>query len=434
MLEALVMATHEYWQFLNVQERPDDHITTLKLVENSPLSVISSQLPVGTDVFSENSPSTKQAHPDFTVVTGPHNIVRFQSIVSSGFSSNKSFTELPDGFDSYVYYFKALVRKQKEFPRDLQDPSAEVLISSITQNVLSTTLTYVDNFEDDQVGQTWYYTVFYESAAFIYSPTYVQQYNVIYSPLHSHDRAIVLSPNQSTSGLKLYNYFPGRVQRIDQEEQSNLLKGLMDLLGRPLDEISLRTDKYFSDMYSPSEVDAALIPYIDQLLGFPTNFELGEVKRRRETENAVALWKSKGTKNALEGALQQITGWNVELYDGYDHVLRVHDTTEDPLDPNNAPSGWDTATDGVWADLVNALPSNTTVDLSNPVTLDGDIFDNVRVITDFSSWKNPYGVLIRVSSPSATALSQGLMEEKIDRLAEYLMVSYAIPVVKVITS
>ena len=107
------------------------------------------------------------------------------------------------------------------------------------------------------------------------------------------------------------------------------------------------------------------------------------------------------------------------------------------MDPNVAPSGWNVSTDGVWADLVNSVPANTTVDLSdlvnNPVILEGDINDNVKVIADFSSWKNPYGVLIRVSNPSSTALSQSLMEEKIDRLTEYLMIAYAIPFVKVIT-
>ena len=426
------MATHEYWQFLNVQERPDDHITTLKLVEDSPLSVISSQLPVGTDVFSENSPSTKQAHPDFTVVTGPHNIVRFQSIVSSGFSSNKSFTELPDGFDSYVYYFKALVRKQKEFPRDLQDPSAEVLISSITQNVLSTTLTYVDNFEDDQVGQTWYYTVFYESAAFIYSPTFVQQYNVIYSPLHCHDRAMVLSPSKSESGKLMYDYLPSRVRRIDQEQQAGLLDVLMDIIGRPLDELSLRMERFYSSLYSPRDVDASLLPYIDHLLGLPTNFELGEVKRRRETESIVSLWKSKGTKDALEGALQQITGWNIELYNGIDHCISVHDPSKEDLDPSVKPSDWNDATDGDWAALVGALPQNTTLDFSSTVTLDNDITDNFRVIADFSDWKNPYGVLIRVSNPSSVALPVDLVTQKINRLSEYLMILYAIPSIKVI--
>ena len=426
------MATHEYWQFLNVQERPDDHITTLKLVEDSPLSVISSQLPVGTDVFSENSPSTKQAHPDFTVVTGPHNIVRFLSILSSGFSSNKSFTELPDGFDSYVYYFKALVRKQKEFPRDLQDPSAEVLISSITQNVLSTTLTYVDNFEDDQVGQTWYYTVFYESAAFIYSPTFVQQYNVIYSPLHCHDRAMVLSPSKSESGKLMYDYLPSRVRRIDQEQQAGLLDVLMDIIGRPLDELSLRMERFYSSLYSPRDVDASLLPYIDHLLGLPTNFELGEVKRRRETESIVSLWKSKGTKDALEGALQQITGWNIELYNGIDHCISVYDPSNEDLDPSVKPSDWNDATDGDWAALVGALPQNTTLDFSSTVTLDNDITDNFRVIADFSDWKNPYGVLIRVSNPSSVALPVDLVTQKINRLSEYLMILYAIPSIKVI--
>lgn len=175
-------------------------------------------------------------------------------------------------------------------------------------------------------------------------------------------------------------------------------------------------------------VDAAFIPYIDGLLGWPTNFELRETRRRSETEDAVNVWKAKGTNDAFELVLQRLTGWNVDLYEGYNYVVTTA-TAEDALDANTPPVGWNPQVDGVWADQVNASPFNGTPDLSNP-NLDfqpSSINTSFRVIHDGSSWTNTFGVLINLTSPlsEGSPLLRHLAQEKIDRLLEYLAIHYA---------
>jgi hypothetical protein len=174
------------------------------------------------------------------------------------------------------------------------------------------------------------------------------------------------------------------------------------------------------------EVDAAFIPYIDQLLGWPTNFELGELRRRRETLNAISLWKAKGTNNAFELALQELTGWNIELYKGYDYVITTA-TVEDTLDANTAPTGWVVAEDGVWADQVNDIVFNGTPDLSGVVNFTDGSKDNLfRVMFDSSSWVNTYGVLVyMINSISDSSLPAELAKDKIVRLLDYLAIHYA---------
>jgi hypothetical protein len=394
------MATHEYWQFAFVREVGINTRAVSALGFSSPLKVEVSNLPVGS-IPLEEQPNM--------VVMGDHLRILY------------SLPYNPFGF-TLTGKIKIL-KKSKEFPRGHLDSQAEIVLSDdLTGTQRNTYLLHLDH---EVVGNQfiWYYTAFYEAVDSQGVTTW------IFSPINGHDRGLPLSSSPSQFGGQLFNYFPRGIRIKDKSEADDTLFRLSNILGKPLDEIKERLAEFSENRNSPHDVDASLIPYIDGLLGWPTNFELSELRRRNETIDAVNIWKSKGTNDAFELTLQRITGWNVELYEGYNHVVTTA-TSDDALDPNNAPVGWQEPIDGVWADQFNNQPFNGTPDLSNPLDpnyLLSPLSRPFRVIHDGTDWVNIFGVLIHLTSPlsNGSPLLRELAQEKIDRLLDYLAIHYA---------
>ena len=393
------MATHEYWQFAFVKEIGPGTKAIASLGFSSPLKVEISNLPVGATP-NEEQPTLS--------VTGDH--IRVQYARPSD----------PEGF-TLTGNIK-LLKKTKEFPRGYADAQATVLVS---EDISSLPLNEYKLFLDHNVSSSrsvWYYTIFYEALN-------VNGLTVwLFSPINGHGRGFALSSDTSAFGQQMFDYFPRGIRIKDKSEANDTLYRICQILGKPLDEVQERLDQFSAKRFNPYDVDAAFIPYIDNLLGWPTNFELTENRRRSETADAINIWKTKGTNNAFELVLQRITGWDVELHEGYNHVVTTA-TAEDALDPNTAPVGWVESTDGVWADQVNASPFKGTPDLSNPNHgyLPGSPNNPFRVIHDSSTWLNLFGVLVHLTSPlsDGSPLLRNLAQEKIERLLDYLAIHYA---------
>lgn len=399
MLGESNMSTHEYWQFAFVREVGDGTRAVPRLGFNSPLKVEHSNLPVGTKPF-DTQPLTN--------VLGDHIRVLYS---------------LPSDLDGYVLTGKLrILKKAKEFPRGYADSTAILVV----EQDLSGNLQDRDNYtffldhEVTDAKKIWYYTVFYEAT--------VENQNIwVFSPINGHDRAFALSSNLSAFGQQMFDYFPRGIKIKDKSEANDTLYRLCQILGNPLDEIKDRLDQFSSKRYTVENVDASLIPYIDHMLGWPTNFELTELRRRNETVNALDIWKAKGTNNAFELALQELTGWNVELHEGYNHVVTTA-MPEDFLDPLTPPQGWDELVDGVWADQVNSLPFNGTPDLSNPnnVYRDNSPENPFRMMFNNNNWLNTFGVLIELTYPiNSSPLLSNLARDKIRRLLAYIAIHYA---------
>lgn len=398
------MATHEYWQFAFVGETHTGTEVVSNLGSAVPLKVELSNLPVGSAPYEEFP---------ITLVNQEHIRVLY------GLPSDPTGYTLTGDLK--------ILKKLKEFPRDHTDTKAETVKSEtlVLANVNRDEYFFIlDELKlNDEQPDVWYYTIFYEAVNTTTTNTVW-----IYSPLNGHDRGFVLTNNTtSTYGDQLFNYFPQGIRLIDSAEGNNTLSRLCQIFGRVFDEVQDRLNQIDKKRFLPMEVDASIIPYIDHLLGWPTNFELSELKRRRETLNAIELWKAKGTNNAFELALQELTGWDIELTNGYEYVLTTA-TVDQNLDHTSAPTGWNTATDGDWATQVNAMVHNGTPDLSNPPVpfTEGSKDNTFRVMFDSNSWVNTFGVLVTLDQPQGTsALSEDLAYDKISRLLEYLAVHYA---------
>lgn len=399
------MATHEYWQFAFVGEEYDETEVVPSLGSASPLKVELSNLPKDSAPYEE-FPTT--------LVSKEH--IRLHYSIPTD----------PEGY-TLTGLFK-IMKKVKEFPRAHDDSTCIEVKSGDYSATLGSVdrdeyISMLDEQVDDEKAQVWYYTVFYQAVNDTTNDTVW-----IYSPLNSHDRGFALTNNDSSAyGNQIFDYFPQGIRLIDYNQGNDTLNKLSQIFGRAFDEIKDRLSQFENKRFLPMEVDASIIPYIDHLIGWPTNFELGELRRRKETLNAIDLWKSKGTNDSFELALQDLTGWDIELTNGYQYVITTA-TADQNLDPSNPPDDWDETTDGVWEDQVNAMIFNGTPDLSNqPISFTEGSKDNTfRVMFDSDSWVNTFGVLVTlVEELQASALPRDLAYDKITRLLEYLAVHYA---------
>lgn len=398
------MNNHEYWQFSFVRELGPNTKSIIRLCSNGPLKVELSNLPSGS-VYDQNF-STQQ-------VSGDH--LRIHYVLPSDVPGTTLTGRVK------------ILKKPKEFPRNYADAEATTVVnedySSIIGDVSKRDKYYF--FVDHETSgnrEIWYYTAFYE-ATDVNSNTYWA-----FSPIYGFGRGFALTADTSEHGDRLFSYFSRGIRMKDKEVGNDALYNICQILGRSFDEAKARLDQFSAKRALPQEVDAAFLTYIDQMLGWPTNFELRETRRRKETVNAVDTWKSKGSTDNFEASLQLITGWDVEFEEGWRHTLTTA-TAEDNLDANTPPSGWVEATDGVWADIVNARPFNGTPDLSDPSKSYRPLSPNLpfRVINGPSYWTNLFGVLVDLSSPitDQNPLLRDLAKDKIDRIIDYLAIHYA---------
>lgn len=410
------MATHESWQFSFVKEKGEDVIRIPSLGSAIPLVVEQSSLNDGS-ILDPTQPTT--------VVNGEHNRLKY------GFPSN------PDGYT--LTGNVEIYRKKREFPRSRLDSSCVLVLSTSLSSDRDTYFDLVDHI-DSEKQNVWYYTIFYEvnyigDVQFVGGKGGFEEPEVAgpfwaYSSIHSHDRAFVLKNGASQYGNKLYDYQPVGIRLQDESLGNNNLYKLNQIMGKALDEFREKLNHFSEKRFDIDNVDAAFLPYIDQMLGWPTNFELRENRRRKETANAISLWKGKGTSEILEFASQTLTGWDIEISEGHNYYLTTY-SGEEVLDPNNPPADWDEQVDGVWADQVNGIPFNGTVDLTDPasVILEGGPNDNYRVIMESAEqgWKNEYGVLVSLVSQiqGEDPLLSDLAKDKLLRLINYLVIHYA---------
>ncbi len=195
----------------------------------------------------------------------------------------------------------------------------------------------------------------------------------VFSPAASHAKSFPLETNvdidgnpSSFHGEFLFEALPRGTKIQDYKFANDTSYRLMNIVGRMFDAIKEESFVHRALMYDIDDVDAQFIPYIDWLLAWPTNYELPSNRRRVETRNAVPLWKSKGTIDALELALQTITNWDISIYEGRKWVLTTSPAR--PYDSALPPSTPGSPTPDGGADWIDAqVPPLEAAD--NPVPI-----------------------------------------------------------------
>jgi len=239
---------------------------------------------------------------------------------------------------------------------------------------------------------------------------YTQENIWITNPSTLMDRHLTRS--KSDFGQVMYDLLPRYYRKADADHDFTTRR-VLELFGIALDDFQALQNHLKRSTYDVGSVDAGKIPYIDQLLGWPTNFELPEGLRRNETTQVVSLWRNKSSARALELVMQNTIGWNVEIYEGMDTVFRLNYVA-----PENPPADWiegeadpeselpaDQQPCGVWNDVQRSYTATWADNSSSPIRST----DNLNMILPSNEgWQNTNGVLIRLlpGARSKTLLSE----------------------------
>jgi phage tail-like protein len=146
---------------------------------------------------------------------------------------------------------------------------------------------------------------------------------------------------------------------------TNDLEKFISIFGYVADSVKTEIDMV-RDNYDIEVVHAKLIPYIDAILGWPTNVDLDVQSRRRETSRAVDLYKIKGRIDALEAFVENVASWEATTHYGWLMVMYLNNE-ETPL------------------------PTPATVDLTKIWALD----DELKYLPSQESWRCLNGVNLR---------------------------------------
>lgn len=277
-------------------------------------------------------------------------------------------------------------------------------------------------------GITKYFTLLYEvNLVGVQSDPFY-----IYSQINCLNSGVankLYEPLESKLSLNLFNRLPAYLKKED-EKNGNATKKLLNILGRTLDDQQTKINQ-LKNTYDPNKVNADKLPYIDNLLGWETNFELSEQIRRFETKTVIDLYKSKSTTRSIELILQEILGWNVEIQEGYPFVFSLN---QKPYELLAKPDDWNDSTDGNWLELTGNSPMSITYSMDMGEINIGSTFSPIAILPSFSNAKdtssnnfqNLNGVLVKLYPLPNRRVKLGRdLLDKLNILLPQLLVHYA---------
>lgn len=312
-----------------------------------------------------------------------------------------------------------VVFTQTHFSRDVNDATDDNSVSLVLPSAERDSVKYALSFNNCAEGYIYYATVFYETTAGVWA----------YDAYYGIDRVMVRG-KMGAWGKRLFELMPRYTRYIDTQNQDSLYK-LMTLIGCAFDDIEPLIAN-LNNAYDVETIDASLLPYIDRLLGWPTNFELSEELRRAETLQAVSLFRAKGSARALELVIQRTLGWDVEIYSGRDYVLT---TNKAPL-PTQPPDDWvegeidpdstlpvDQQATGIWSSMrstgLATWSPRDSASIFSPLS-------TVMLLPATSGWKNINGVLVRIfENESARVGLTSVAIKKINNLLNLFIPAFA---------
>jgi phage tail-like protein len=362
------------WQHGYVTEFPFD-TSRIPELGHERLRVVRENLPIGTTVLTINGP---------VVITSP-----YLRVLIPGAPPD-------DETAVFTYGFRVCVaRGATQFPRSPNDPGVEVVAEiDVDEAEREDVLTIIDGVPTTR--EWYYYSVFYWNVG-------EDAERWALSPINGHCRQFALSQYlrddspTSKHGEMIYEMLPP-IFRL-AEDNSETTYRLCQIFGRILDAVEDEALTHLKSAVSINDVDASKLPYIDWLLAWPTNYELPEARRRRETAIVSRLWRQKGTKAALELFVQTVTGYRVTVYDGWRWVSSTPGGDDWLLD--DPPPDWVEGVDGVWADVLRFRIPVTTFSPGMRASVDGiprmvttPSVEDVGGIGRPWSWRNPDGVML----------------------------------------
>lgn len=221
---------------------------------------------------------------------------------SEGFSILVSFTA-PEPADAPEWLRQVrILRKVGEWPQSFDDPGASVVLDDIfpaagTFSVLQ---------EELVQGQIYYYALFAKrtDGAWV------------------HDRFLDRCSSYPYDRWGACDYMFASLPRgfRSQDVGFDHLYGFICIFGTLVDD--LKTDvEHLKTLFEIDNIHDDLIFLLDRTIGWPTWHATGGLQRRRETADAVSVYKIKGREAAYAQVLGEISNWELVLVEGWRYVM-----------------------------------------------------------------------------------------------------------------
>jgi len=266
-----------------------------------------------------------------------------------------------------------ILRKTGEWPQSWDDADAQEVIDDY---FFTEATHYID--QDELVPrQTYYYSLF----ALRDDGTWVND------KIYNRDSAYPY--DRWGSGLNMFDSLPRGWRSADADESGNPLENFMAIFGALSDNI--KTDcEALLDLFDIDELHDDLVYIQDKRIGWPTWYAAGGLKRKKETKEAVDLYKLLGREVAYEQMLEEVSGWDASIEEGWKYIM------------------WST-------DLECTTPDTT---LPGIITDQGTQDDLLKYTNDNNSWHSANGLGLFMSE--ILTVSDDLSQEMVDRFEELL--------------
>lgn len=274
-----------------------------------------------------------------------------------------------------------ILRKQGEWPQSWDDSGASVCLDAI----FPTEGSFYFDETGLNAGQTYYYALF----------TLRNDGNWIHDPFTQQDWAYPYD-RWGASGY-MYDSLP-RGFRTADIETGNQLEQFVSIFGALVDNI--KTDiEWLLTLFEIETIHDDLLYLLDDKIGWPTWHQTGALQRRKETSEAVDLYKLFGRAVAYEQMLSEISDWDVEVFEGSSYVF-----------------------------FTNGIFGSTTPDFTDPLLLTkyGTLGDYLHYTPSRDWWQNLHGLVIRMTEiPGVSGPLTEIMLDRARQLIEFGKVSYA---------
>lgn len=212
-----------------------------------------------------------------------------------------------------------VLRKKGEWPQAHDDPGAEVRLDAIFPT--PTPISFIDSGLEE--GETYYYALFTER----------------FDSVWVHDRFTMRDSAFPYGMWGSTEYMWQSLPRGWRSQDAGIgdAEGFVGIFGCLVDGAKTEIE-HIRTLVEIEAIHDDLIWMLDAKIAWPTWHATGGLQRRRETSTAVDVMKLLGRSVAYEQLLSEASTWDVDVYQGWKHVMFSNglygSTTPDFTDPD----------------------------------------------------------------------------------------------------
>ncbi len=216
-----------------------------------------------------------------------------------------------------------ILRKKKEWPLSHDDTAAEVVVDANFANIFQQNVVLDENLEREV---TYYYALF------------ALRNDGVWFHDRFTDRKSAYAYQDFGGPETLFDRMPRGWQSLDV---TGHLEQFLTIFGKMVD--TQRSDvNMLLQLFEIESIPCDLIPLLDATIAWPTWFETNGIQQRKETSEAVDVFKLVGRSAAYEQILSEISNWEVQVVEGWRYVMFSNglygSTTPDFAGPDPIPT------------------------------------------------------------------------------------------------